>query len=447
MVLYLDLDQFKAVNDSRGHLIGDKLLVQVSKRIKSALREADIAARLGGDEFAIILNNNCDADETAALAHRLVETVGKPYEFDEDIVSIGVSIGIAIAPINGTRPDQILRNADLALYRAKAEGRGTWRFFESQMDSDVRERRMLELELRQALKEGEFVLHYQPLVSAEDNKPSGFEALVRWNHPIRGIVPPAEFIPIAEQTGLIKQIGDWTIHEACHAAARWPEDLLVAVNLSAKHFQMSDITAVVREALAASKLPPHRLELEITESLLIERPDDVVEKLGELKALGVTIAMDDFGTGYSSLSHLLKFPFDKIKIDRSFVTASPEDVDRPRHPSLDRFARQDAEDHDRRRGRRDAGAGGFPARHRLRRAAGLLLRQAAQRDRSGALFPGPVRSADRPGRSPHDGPPAGQLTACGRLCVAMMLPSPRVSGGSLSVCGVGNAGRFARQGR
>jgi diguanylate cyclase (GGDEF)-like protein len=325
VVLYLDLDQFKAVNDSRGHLIGDRLLMQVSKRIKATLREADIAARLGGDEFAIILNNN-NADETAALAHRLVETVSLPYEFDGDIVSIGVSIGIAIAPVNGTRPDQILRNADLALYRAKAEGRGTWRFFESQMDSDVRERRMLELELRQALKEGEFVLHYQPLVSAEDNKPSGFEALVRWNHPLRGIVSPAEFIPIAEQTGLIKQIGDWTIREACLAAARWPEGLLVAVNLSAKHFQMSDITAVVRDALAASRLPPHRLELEITESLLIESPDQVVEKLGELKALGVTIAMDDFGTGYSSLSHLLKFPFDKIKIDRSFVTASPEDV-------------------------------------------------------------------------------------------------------------------------
>ena len=326
VVLYLDLDQFKAVNDSRGHLIGDRLLVHVSKRIKSQLREADIAARLGGDEFAIILNNSYHADETAALAHRLVETVGRPYEFDDDIVSIGVSIGIAIAPINGTRPDQILRNADLALYRAKAEGRGTWRFFEAQMDSDVRERRVLELELRQALKEGEFVLHYQPLVSAEDNKASGFEALVRWNHPVRGIVPPAEFIPIAEQTGLIRQIGDWTIREACHAAARWPEDLLVAVNLSAKHFRLSDITAVVREALETSRLPPHRLELEITESLLIERPDDVVDTLGELKALGVTIAMDDFGTGYSSLSHLLKFPFDKIKIDRSFVTASPEDL-------------------------------------------------------------------------------------------------------------------------
>jgi diguanylate cyclase (GGDEF)-like protein/PAS domain S-box-containing protein len=326
VVLYLDLDQFKAVNDSRGHLIGDKLLSQVAKRIRSTLRESDVAARLGGDEFAIILSNNCDADVTGALAARLVDVVGKPYEFDDEIILVGVSIGIAIAPINGTRSDQILRNADLALYRAKAEGRGTYRFFESQMDSDVRERRMLELELRQALKDGEFVLHYQPLVSADDNRPSGFEALVRWNHPIRGIVSPAEFIPIAEQTGLIKQIGDWTIREACMAAVRWPEDLMVGVNLSAKHFQMSDIAGVVREALAESGLPPRRLELEITESLLIERPEDVVVKLAEIKALGVTIAMDDFGTGYSSLSYLLKFPFDKIKIDKSFVTASSEDA-------------------------------------------------------------------------------------------------------------------------
>ena len=326
VVLYLDLDQFKAVNDSRGHLIGDKLLGQVGKRIRSTLREADIAARLGGDEFAIILNNNCDVDETAVLAQRLVETVGKPYEFDEDDVSIGVSIGIAIAPLNGTRPDQILRNADLALYRAKAEGRRTFRFFEAQMDSDVRERRMLDLELRQALKEGEFVLHYQPLVSAEDNNPAGSRRWCAGTIRSAASCAPAEFIPIAEQTGLIKQIGDWTIHEACHAAARWPNDLLVAVNLSARHFQMSDIAAVVRDALAASKLPPRRLELEITESLLIERPDEVVEKLTELKALGVTIAMDDFGTGYSSLSYLLKFPFDKIKIDKSFVSASSEDM-------------------------------------------------------------------------------------------------------------------------
>jgi diguanylate cyclase (GGDEF)-like protein len=325
-ILFLDLDQFKLVNDSRGHLIGDRLLTEVSKRIRASIREADIAARLGGDEFAIILNNNCSSEETAALAARLVKTVGDPYEFEDENVLIGVSIGIAMAPINGIRPDQLLRNADLALYRAKAEGRGVYRFFESQMDSDVRERRILELELREALRDEEFVLFYQPLVSTENNEATGFEALVRWNHPIRGVVPPAEFIPIAEQSGLIKQIGDWTIREACNAAVRWPNDLIVAVNLSAKHFQLSDIAQVVRDALQESGLPPHRLELEITESLLIDRPDQVIEKLTEIKDLGVTIAMDDFGTGYSSLSYLMKFPFDKIKIDKSFVTASSEDT-------------------------------------------------------------------------------------------------------------------------
>ncbi len=325
-VLYLDLDQFKAVNDSRGHLAGDRLLAQVSRRIRAELRETDLAARLGGDEFAILLNGDCDAEGVGQLARRLVESISEPYQFGEDTLIIGTSIGIAIAPADGTRPEQVLRNADLALYRAKAEGRGTFRFFERQMDSDLRERRLLELELARALGEGEFVLHYQPLVSATDNTPSGFEALLRWNHPLRGSVPPSEFIPIAEQTGLIRQIGDWTIQEACRAAARWPGEAGVAVNLSAKHFQTSDIAAVVREALAASRLPPGRLEIEITEGLLIDNADDVLAKLAEIKALGVTIALDDFGTGYSSLSSLLKFPFDKIKIDRSLVSASSTDM-------------------------------------------------------------------------------------------------------------------------
>lgn len=324
-VLYLDLDQFKAVNDSRGHMIGDSLLAGVSRRIRGALRETDIAARLGGDEFAIILTQNCDEAETAAVANRLVDAISAPYNLGDHIVTIGVSIGIARAPIDGARADQLLRNADLALYRAKAEGKGTYRFFEAQMDDDVRARRLVESELRAAIDADAFVLHYQPLVSAEDDRPTGFEALVRWNHPTRGLVPPSEFIPIAEQSGLIRQIGDWTIREACHAAASWPEELLVAVNLSARHFQLTDIVAVVRAALDETMLPPHRLELEITESLLIENPDEVVLRLQELKALGVTIAMDDFGTGYSSLSYLLKFPFDKIKIDKSFVTASSTD--------------------------------------------------------------------------------------------------------------------------
>jgi diguanylate cyclase (GGDEF)-like protein/PAS domain S-box-containing protein len=323
-ILYLDLDQFKSVNDSYGHLAGDRILVEVSKRLAGKLRREDAAARLGGDEFAIILNDNCDSWSAATLAARLIDEISRPYEIDGETVTIGLSIGIALAPANGIRPDQLLRNADLALYRAKAEGRGVYRFFESQMDSEARERRVLEIELRCAVADEAFVLHYQPLVSAVNNHPTGFEALLRWNHPIRGMISPTEFIPIAEQTGVIIPIGDWTIRNACRAAAAWPEHLNVAVNLSARHFEASDIAVVVREALAASNLAPHRLELEITEGILIKDPDKVVAKLTEIKALGVTVAIDDFGTGYSSLSSLLKFPFDKIKIDKSLVTDSSE---------------------------------------------------------------------------------------------------------------------------
>ncbi len=324
-VFYLDLDRFKLVNDSSGHLVGDRLLMEVADRIRQEVRESDVVARLGGDEFAIILPNLSDTSEASILAERLVKTIEQPFEIDSETLSIGLSVGIAVAPINGTRPDQILRNADLALYRAKEEGRGMYRFFEAEMDSNARERRMLEIELRQALTDGEFVLHYQPLVSADDGTATGFEALVRWDHPIRGVVPPAEFIPIAEQSGLIKEIGDWTIFEACNAANDWPDDMIVAVNLSPKHFMLTDIETVVRDALDKSGLKPSRLELEITESLLIDRSEEVLSKLGDLKKLGVTIAMDDFGTGYSSLSYLLKFPFDKIKIDRSFVSALTND--------------------------------------------------------------------------------------------------------------------------
>jgi len=324
-VMFLDLDEFKSVNDSRGHMAGDRLLTLVARRIQGMVRETDLAARLGGDEFAIVLTNECNVDSVSGLARRLIEEIKRPYTIDGDHVTIGVSIGIAMAPMNGTRPDQILRNADLALYRAKADGRSVFRLFESQMDSEARERRLLEVELRDAIKNNELVLYYQPLVSAEDERPTGFEALIRWNHPIRGLVPPAEFIPIAEQSNLIVDIGDWTIEQACTTATNWPEHLTVSVNLSAKHFRRSDIAMVVKRALAVSGLAAQRLEIEITEGLLMENPDEVVEKLGEVRALGVTIAMDDFGTGYSSLSYLLKFPFDKIKIDRSFVEASSRD--------------------------------------------------------------------------------------------------------------------------
>ncbi len=324
-VFYLDLDRFKLINDSKGHLVGDRLLFEVGRRICAEVRESDIVARLGGDEFAVILPNLTSSNEVSGLADRLVETIQKPFEIDTESLSIGLSVGIAIAPTDGTKPDQILRNADLALYRAKEEGRGTYRFFKAEMDSSAREKQILEVELRQALTGNEFILNYQPLVSADSGMTTGFESLIRWNHSIRDIVSPAEFIPIAEQSSLIRDIGDWTIYEACKAASQWPDELTIAVNLSPKHFMLSDIEQVVRRALEETGVNPSRLELEITESLLIERSDEVIDKLGKLKQLGVVIAMDDFGTGYSSLSYLLKFPFDKIKIDRSFVTALTTD--------------------------------------------------------------------------------------------------------------------------
>ncbi len=324
-VMFLDLDQFKGVNDTKGHMAGDRLLAEVAARIQSQLKDIDIAARFGGDEFAILLPDAGARDAVEVLAARLVNAMREPFVIDGDMFLIGASIGIAMAPDDGIRPDHLLRNADLALYRAKADGRSTHRFFESQMDSEQRERRLIEADLRSAIAKNELVLHYQPLVNAADGLPTGFEALIRWNHPTRGLVAPTEFIAIAEQSDLIVDIGDWTINQACIAAAAWPEHLTVAVNLSARHFRRSDIGRVVQKALRKSGLAPKRLEIEITEGLLIENPEEVIEKLGEIRALGVTIAMDDFGTGYSSLSYLLKFPFDKIKIDRSFVEASTND--------------------------------------------------------------------------------------------------------------------------
>ena len=320
-LMFLDLDRFKLINDTRGHLVGDELLRMVSKRIQSSVRTSDFVARLGGDEFAVIMTDKCDAGSAAHLASDLISQVSRPYEIDGEHHSIGVSIGIALAPMNGTRPNQILRNADLALYRSKADGRGVFRFFESQMDADEREKRMLELELSEAIENNEFELVYQPLIATETGLPTCMEALIRWHHPMRGMISPDEFIPIAEQSSLIQRIGSWSIKNACNEAKKWPEEVVVAVNLSAQHFIGADIVNLTKDALQETGLPAHRLELEITESLLINNTEEVLKILGELKELGVNIALDDFGTGYSSLSYILKFPFDKIKIDRSFVMA------------------------------------------------------------------------------------------------------------------------------
>jgi diguanylate cyclase (GGDEF)-like protein/PAS domain S-box-containing protein len=318
-LLFLDLDKFKLVNDTYGHPVGDRLLAEVADRIRAIVRKDDCVARLGGDEFAIILEQSNDAVFAAKLASRLIASVLEAYVIDGETLWIGVSVGIALAPQHGTRPEQILRNADLALYRAKEDGRGVFRYFEAQMDFAQRERRILEQEMHQALEDEEFRLCYQPMIGSENGRIRAMEALIRWDHPIRGEISPGEFISIAEQSNLIVDIGKWTLRTACQAALDWPDDVCVSVNVAAPHFMRSDIVADVEAVLEATGLPAQRLEVEITESLLIEDSDDVLNRLIALKQLGCAIVMDDFGTGYSSLSYLLKFPFDRLKIDQSFV--------------------------------------------------------------------------------------------------------------------------------
>jgi diguanylate cyclase (GGDEF)-like protein/PAS domain S-box-containing protein len=315
----IDLDRFKDVNDTLGHPIGDALLKTVAERLLSCVRATDLVARLGGDEFGILQLASEEALDPAVLARRVLDVLSAPYELDGQQVVIGASIGVAIAPQDGDTPDQLLKNADLALYRAKADGRGTHRFFEAAMDAELQARRTVELDLRKALAAGEFEPYYQPLVSLETGEVTGCEALLRWHHPERGLVPPSEFIPIAEEIGLIGVIGDWVLRQACNEAASWPKPIKVAVNLSAAQLKNRQLAQAVILALASSGLPANRLELEITESVFLQDNDTTLAILHEIRNLGVRIAMDDFGTGYSSLSYLRSFPFDKIKIDRSFV--------------------------------------------------------------------------------------------------------------------------------
>jgi len=318
-VLFLDLDRFKGVNDTLGHPIGDELLKMVAARLRHSVRETDTVARVGGDEFAIIQSGIEEPLDTAILARRIGEAVRAPYDIAGHAVVVDTSIGIAIAPNDGTEPDGLLKAADMALYGAKAEGRGTYRFFEAAMDLRMKARRELEIALRVALAAGQFELHYQPQVNVDDKRITGCEALLRWNHPERGMIPPAEFIPVAEEIGLIVPLGEWVLRQACADAAGWPQDVAVAVNLSPVQFKNPNLVASVTAALQASGLPADRLELEITESVLLQNSDGTLGILHELRAMGVKISLDDFGTGYSSLSYLRSFPFDKIKIDRSFV--------------------------------------------------------------------------------------------------------------------------------
>ncbi len=315
-VFCLDLDRFKVVNDTLGHPIGDQLLRAVADRVKTCIRKADTVGRLGGDEFAIVQTGLVCPDDARELAQRLLHVLSQPFDVEGHQIVVGTSVGIAMGDTEADGVDRLLKNADTALYCAKSDGRGTFRFFEAAMEASLLARREMEVDLRRAMELDEFLLHFQPLISLQTGRTSTLEALLRWRHPTRGMVSPAEFIPLAEEIRLIVDLGEWVLKEACKAATSWPDDILIAVNVSAVQFQNNRIVGSVQEALASSGLPSHRLELEITETVLLAESEATIATLHSLRALGVRIAMDDFGTGYSSLSYLRSFPFDKIKIDK-----------------------------------------------------------------------------------------------------------------------------------
>ncbi|HEY0572102.1 MAG TPA: EAL domain-containing protein, partial [Enterovirga sp.] len=315
----LDLDRFKAVNDTLGHPVGDSLLSIVAERIKAALRTEDVVGRLSGDEFAILQIGGGSAHAASTLARRLNKAMARPFVIGAHTIELGVSIGIALGPKDGGSADQLFKSADMALYRAKNDGRGTFRFYEASMDAAAAARQSLELDLRQALAQREFALHYQPVVDPESKAVKGFEALLRWHHPERGAIPPCDFVPLAEETRIIVPIGEWVLRQACREAMFWPDGTTVAVNISAVQLESPTLVQSVLSALERSRLPAHRLELEITESVLMHESEAVFRSLQMLRELGVRFALDDFGTGFSSLSYVQKLPLDRIKIDRSFV--------------------------------------------------------------------------------------------------------------------------------
>jgi len=327
-VLLLDLDRFKHVNDTLGHAVGDALLRETAARLKASLRDTDVLARLGGDEFAIVQDRENNQREAAsALADRITDVIAKPFYIEGNEVNIATSIGIALAPEHAANSDSLMKMADLALYRAKSAGRNGYRFFDPEMSLAASARHELESDLRRAVQQDELELFYQPIVETRSGAICGAEALIRWRHPTKGIILPDQFIPVAEETGMITQIGDWLLQKACVDAASWPKDIKVAVNLSAVQFRKNNLVDVVIYALAQSGLPPERLELEITETALIESATECLPVLHQFKNLGISVALDDFGTGYSSLSQLMMFPFNKIKVDKSFIqnlTKRPE---------------------------------------------------------------------------------------------------------------------------
>jgi diguanylate cyclase (GGDEF)-like protein len=316
---FIDLDEFKEVNDTLGHPCGDELLCVVADRLRNAVSGSDVVARFGGDEFVVLQYPMSHPNDAAALAERLVAALAEPFQISGNEVVIGASIGIALAPRDGSDADSLLKNADMALYRAKSDGRRAWRFFEQGMDVLAQARRSLQLDLRSAVAANALKVHYQPLYNLRSKRISTCEALLRWPHPVRGMVSPAEFIPVAEEMGLIVEIGDFVLREACLECATWPDDVNVAVNLSAIQFRRGNIAKSIADALAGARLSPGRLEIEITESVFLDDTELTRHWLGELQKMGVSISLDDFGTGYSSLSYLHSFPLNKVKIDRSFL--------------------------------------------------------------------------------------------------------------------------------
>lgn len=319
-VLFLDMDRFKVVNDTLGHRVGDKLLVALAERLKGALRENDILARLGGDEFAILLHTVESAADVETLAKEIVTTMEQPFKVDHHLISTSISIGIAIGPHDGETEDELLVAADLALYAVKAARRGTYKFYQKAMNDDVNDRRQVEVDLREALEQNQLELHYQPVIDLRRNTIVGFEALARWPHPVNGMIPPAKFVPVAEDCGLILPLGEWALTEACRTAAQWPDHLKISVNLSPVQLSCPDLPQVITRILAETGMRPGRLTLEITERVFLDESEKTLSILHKIKQLGVEIALDDFGTGYSSLSYLRSFPFDTVKIDRSFVS-------------------------------------------------------------------------------------------------------------------------------
>ena len=318
-ILYIDVDEFKSINNSLGHHVGDELLKCIALRLRHCVGRDDLVARLGGDEFAIVKAEFGESEDLVTFVESIQRAIRSPIDCCGHDVTTDASIGVAVAPDDGSSVDQLVKNADLAMYDAKSSGRRTFRFFVPEMGERMQARRALELDLRQAITAGDFEIYYQPLVDLGSNAVTGCEALLRWNHCERGMVSPAEFIPLAEETGLINELGDWVLEKACVDAVNWPDHVMLAVNVSPVQFKSKTLALKVAGALARSGLSAHRLEIEITEAVLIRDDEETLTTLHQLRQLGVRISLDDFGTGYSSLSYLQRFPFDKIKIDRSFI--------------------------------------------------------------------------------------------------------------------------------